>query len=158
MGTSTEQARQAVAATRVRVVASADRLEARLRYDLDPRRRLRRDGPKLVAGLAVVVLVTAVYVARSRRRRRLESPREVDWIAQMPREWRERLQELLAEAAAEGTLATEPRHSPRARRRSLGTSLAMRAARMAAPVVISAAADRIGRRHAGAGSSGARLS
>jgi hypothetical protein len=153
VGTSTEQARQAVTATRGRVEAGANRLEARLRYDLDPRRRLRRDGPKLAAGLAAAVLVGAVYVVRSRRRRRLESPREVDWIAQMPKEWRERLQELLAEAAAEGTLVTEPRHSPRARHRSLGASLAIRAARMAAPVVISAAADRIGRRQAGAGSS-----
>jgi len=151
VGTSTEQARQAVVATRGRVEASADRLEARLRYDLDPRQRLRRDGPKLVAGLAVVVLVGAVYVTRSRRRRRTEAPAEVDWIAQMPKQWRERLQELLAEAAAEGPLTADRGRSSKARRRSLGATLAMRAARMAAPVVISAAADRIGRRQSVAG-------
>ena len=150
MGTSTEQARQAVAATRGRVEATADRLEARLRYDLDPRQRLRRDGAKLAAGLAVVILVGSVYVARSRRRRRAEGSADVDWIADMPKQWRERLQELLAEAAAQGPLPVELGRSGRARRRPLVASLAMRAARMAAPVVISAAADRIGRRQAAA--------
>ena len=148
MGTSTEQARQAVAATRGRVEASAERLEARLRYDLDPRQRLRRDGPKLAAGLAVVVLVSAVSVARSRRRRRAEGAGDRDWIAEMPKEWRERLQELLAEAATQGTLAAGSGGSGKARRTSLATSLALRAARMAAPLVISAAANRIGRRQA----------
>jgi hypothetical protein len=134
--------------------AGADLLEARLRYDLDPRQRLRRDGPKLAAGLAVVVLVSAVYVTRSRRRRRAEGPAEVDWIAQMPKQWRERLQELLAEAAAEQPLPVERGRSGKPRRRSLAASLAIRAARMAAPVAISAAAERIGRRQAGAGSPG----
>ena len=99
MGTSAEQARQAVVATRERMEVGAALLEARLRYDLDPRQRLRRDGVKLAAGLAVVVLVGAVYVVRSRRHRRAEKPADVDWIAEMPKEWRERLQELLAEAA-----------------------------------------------------------
>jgi len=150
VGTSTEQARQAVVATRGRVEASADRLEARLRYDLDPRQRLRRDGPKLAAGLAVVVLVGAVYVTRSRRRHRAEGLAGVDWIAQMPQEWRERLQDLLAEAAAEGPLPLQLGRSGKPYRRSLGTNLALRVARMAAPVVISAAAERIGRRQAGA--------
>ncbi len=149
MGTSTEQARQTVAATRGRVEASADLLEARLRYDLDPRQRLRRDGAKLAAGLAVVVLVTTVYVTRSRRRRRSEASVEVDWIAQMPQQWRERLQELLAEAASAGPLPTGQGRSGKARRRPFVASLAMRAARMGAPIVISAAAERIGRRQAG---------
>ena len=74
----------------------------------------------------------------------------MDWIADMPKQWRERLQELLAEAAAQGPLPVELGRSGRARRRPLVASLAMRAARMAAPVVISAAADRIGRRQAAA--------
>lgn len=145
MGTSTEQARQAVAATRERVEVSADRLEARLRYDLDPRQRLRRDGAKLAAGLAVVVLVGAVYVVRARRRR-ADSPADQDWIASMPEEWRLNLQELLAEAAASGHLAVPGSRSSRSRGQSLLTKLAFRAARTAAPMVLSAAAERIGRR------------
>jgi hypothetical protein len=128
--------------------ANADRLEARLRYDLDPRQRLRRDGAKLAAGLAVVVLVGAVYVVRSRRSRQAEKPANVDWVAQMPKEWRESLQELLAEAAARGDLPSPSDRAGKGKRRSIATSLALRAARMAAPVVMSAAAERIGRRQA----------
>ena len=146
MGTSTEQARQAVAATRQRVEVAADRLEARLRYDLDPRQRLRRDGAKLAAGLAVVVLVGAVYVVRSRRRRRGESPADQDWIAAMPEHWRQNLQELLAEAAASGHLEVRSSRASRSGGQSLASKLALRAARMAAPMVMSAAAERIGRR------------
>lgn len=149
MGTSTEQARQAVAATRGRVQATTDRLEARLRYDLDPRQRLRRDGPKLAAGVGVVVLVGAVYLIRSRRRHRAEVPSQVDWIGQMPKQWQERLQDLLAEAAAEGPLPREHRRVGKLGHRSLAESLALRAARMMAPVVVSAVAERIGRRQAG---------
>lgn len=145
MGTSTEQARQAVAATRQRVEVAADRLEARLRYDLDPRQRLRRDGAKLAAGLAVVVLVGAVYVVRSRRRRG-ESPADQDWIAAMPEHWRQNLQELLAEAAASGHLEVPSSRASRSGGQSLASKLALRAARMAAPMVMSAAAERIGRR------------
>lgn len=148
MGTSAEQARQAVVATRERMEVGADLLEARLRYDLDPRQRLRRDGVKLAAGLAVVVLVGAVYVVRSRRHRRAEKPADVDWIAEMPKEWRERLQELLAEAADRGDLPSPTGRATKGGRRSLATRLALRAARMAAPVVMSAAAERIGRRQA----------
>lgn len=149
MGTSTEQARQALAATRERVEVSADRLEARLRYDLDPRQRLRRDGAKLAAGLAVVVLVGAVYVVRARRRRRVESPADQDWIAAMPEDWRLNLQELLAEAAASGHLEIPGGRTSRSRGQSLLTKLAFRAARTAAPMVLSAATERIGRRQSG---------
>ena len=123
MGTSTEQARQAVAATRQRVEVAADRLEARLRYDLDPRQRLRRDGAKLAAGLAVVVLVGAVYVVRSRRRRG-ESPADQDWIAAMPEHWRQNLQELLAEAAASGHLEVRSSRASRSGGQSLASKLA----------------------------------
>lgn len=124
---------------------AADRLEARLRYDLDPRQRLRRDGAKLAAGLAVVVLVGAVYVVRSRRRRG-ESPADQDWIAAMPEHWRQNLQELLAEAAASGHLEVPSSRASRSGGQSLASKLALRAARMAAPMVMSAAAERIGRR------------
>jgi hypothetical protein len=146
VGTSTEQARQAVAATRDRVEVTADRLEARLRYDFDPRQRLRRDGAKLVAGLAVVVVVGVVYVARARRLRRAESPPDQDWIAAMPEEWRQNLQELLAEAAARGHLEVPSGRASKSPGQSLVSKLALRAARAAAPMVLSAAAERIGRR------------
>jgi hypothetical protein len=128
--------------------ASLEQLEARIRYELDPRQRLRRDGPKLAAALAVAVVVGAVYVARSRRRRRSSGSVEVDWIAAMPEEWRQRLQELLSEAAATGTLPAQP--GKPAGKRPLALSLAFRAARMAAPGVMAAAAERIGRRPADA--------
>ncbi|MGC2192906.1 MAG: hypothetical protein WA751_11315, partial [Candidatus Dormiibacterota bacterium] len=95
-----------------------------------------------------------VYVTRSRRRRRAEGPAHVDWIAQMPKQWRDRLQELLAEAAAEQPLPLDRGRSGKPHHRSLAASLAVRAARMAAPVAIAAAAERIGRRPAGAGSPG----
>lgn len=157
MGTSTEQARQAVAATRERVEVSADRLEARLRYDFDPRQRLRRNGAKLAAGLAVVVLVGAVYVVRARRRRD-PSPRDQDWIASMPEDWRLNLQELLAEAAARGHLEVSGSRASRSGGQSLLSKLAFRAARTAAPMVLSAATERIGRRQGEAtGERGAQL-
>jgi hypothetical protein len=122
---------------------SLDRLEARIRHELDPAQRLRRDGRKLAAGLAVAVVVGAVYVARARRQRRSTGLAEVDWIAAMPEEWRRRLQELIGEAAATVNLPAK-RDRP-AGRRSLASSLALRAARMAAPAVMAAAAERIGR-------------
>ncbi|MGA8208224.1 MAG: hypothetical protein WB867_09420, partial [Candidatus Dormiibacterota bacterium] len=121
-------------------------LEARLRYDFDPRQRLRRDGAKLAAGLDVVALIGAVYVVRTRRRRRVESPAEQDWLAAMPADWRLNLQELLAEAAASGHLEVAANRSSRSRGQSLLTKLVVRAARTAAPMVLSAATERIGRR------------
>lgn len=99
MGTTTEQARAQVAATRARVDSTLDRLELRIRQELSPRRRLRRDGAKLAVGVVVVALVGTTYLVRARRRRR-EEPGQVDWIDAMPEEWRSRLSDLLAEAAA----------------------------------------------------------
>lgn len=149
MGTSTDQARQAVVATRVRAEASADRLEARLRYTLDPRQRLRRDGTKLAAGLAAVAAVGIVYLVRARRRRHAQGAGDQDWIADMPEEWQERLGELVAQAAASGRWAGEPKRSRGHGQHSLGARLALRGVRMAAPIVISAAAERLGRRNPG---------
>jgi hypothetical protein len=121
-----------------------ERLEARIRLELSPSHRLHRDGAKLAAGLAVALLVGTTYVVRSRRRRRNE-PEVVDWIGAMPEEWRERLRELLAEAATSGTLGVPGRDAPK-RPRSMGQALLMRAARMAVPVIITAVAERVGRR------------
>lgn len=149
MGTTPEQARQAVAATRGRLDATLDRLEARLRYQLDPRQRLKRDGAKLAAGVVVVAAVGVVYLVRARRRHQAQQPTAVDWISAMPDEWHQRLQELLAEAVSLGQLPVARPSSAGGGKSSLAGKLAMRAARMAAPMVMSAAAERIGRRQAG---------
>jgi hypothetical protein len=121
-----------------------ERLEARIRLELSPRHRLHKDGAKLAAGLAVALLVGTTYVVRSRRRRRNE-PEVVDWIEAMPEEWRERLRDLLAEAATSGSLGVPAKDAPN-RPRSMGQALLMRAARMAVPVIITAVAERVGRR------------
>lgn len=143
MGSSTEQARAQVAATRGRLDASFDRLEVRLREELDVRRRLRRDGARLAAGAAVVVAVAVVYAVR-RRRQRGEEP-DQNWLEAMPDEWRQRLQELLAEAAAQGRLeGAHPRRT--SGRRPVWQSLALRGVRMGAPVVMSAVGERLAAR------------
>lgn len=150
MGSSTEQARAQVAATRGRLDAGLDRLEARLRQELDVRHRLRRDGARVAAGAAVVAAVAAVYVVRRRRQRGPES--DQNWLEAMPDEWRRRLQELLAEAAAQGRL--EGVHArPASGRRPAWQSLAIRGVRMAAPALISAAGERLAARRTPSGSS-----
>ena len=149
MGTTTEQARAQVAATRQRVDSTLDRLELRIRQELNPRWRLRRDGAKLAVGLAVVALVGTTYVIRARRRRRSE-PDQGDWIGAMPEEWRARLSELLTEAAAGGRLGL-PQGTPK-RSRSAVQSLALRGGRMAVPIILNAAAERLASRQPNAGS------
>jgi hypothetical protein len=64
----------------------------------------------------------------------------------MPEHWRQNLQELLAEAAASGHLEVPSSRASRSGGQSLASKLVLRAARMAAPMVMSAAAERIGRR------------
>ena len=142
MGTTPEQARAQVAVTRARAGATLDRIEARLRRELDPKWRLRRDGARLAAGVLVVAVVGTVYVVRQRRRRR-EEPTTTDWIEEMPDEWRRRLQELLEEAAGR----TMVRGATSRAKRSRGPlqALALRAGRMAAPVVMNAVAERVAR-------------
>jgi hypothetical protein len=66
----------------------------------------------------------------------------------MPEEWRLSLQGLLAEAAASGHLEVPGSRTSSRRGQSLLTKLAFRAARSAAPMVLSAAAERFGRRQA----------
>ncbi|MGH7611222.1 MAG: hypothetical protein ACREN7_09865 [Candidatus Dormibacteria bacterium] len=147
MATGTEQARAAVAATRERMGASLDRLEVRLRHDLDPRVRLRRDGLRVAAGVAVVALVLVASRVRASRRRRLAPVPEADWIASMPESWRLRLEELLVEAAQGGGMPDSvPKPARRGQRRSLTQGLAVRGAKLAAPLVISALGERLARR------------
>lgn len=143
MGTTPEQARTQIAATRARADATLDRIESRLRQELDPKRRLRRDGARIALGVGVVAVVGTVYVLRRRRHRR-EDPEARDWIEEMPEEWRQRLQELLREAAAHTHSGGS---APRLERsRGLAQSLALRAGRMAVPVVMNAVAERLASR------------
>ncbi len=151
MGTSTEQARQAVGASRGRLEASANRLEAKLRLDLDPRRRLRRDGPKLAAAAGAAALVATVYLIQVKRRRPAPAPPPADWTREMPEDWRRRLQELLAEAADHTGLGGLPRPAAAPKKRPLGSKLALRALRMAAPMVLPAVAERLAGRQGGGG-------
>lgn len=146
MGTTPEQARAQVAATRGRIDLTLDRLEARLREELDPRRRLRRDGPRLALGVGVVALVGTAYLMQKRRRKRQE-PVVGDWIESMPEEWRLRLQELLSEAAEATDLGA--RRRPTSGSRSPAQAIALRVGKTVAPIVLNALAERLANRQAG---------
>jgi hypothetical protein len=66
VGQGTDQARQQVELTRVALAADIDKLERRIRAELDWKARLRRDGPQVVAiaGAVVVVVVGGVVLRR----------------------------------------------------------------------------------------------
>lgn len=146
MGTTPEQARAQIAATRGRLESLLDLIESRLRQELDPRRRLRRDGPRLALGAGVVAVVGTAYLFQRRRRRRQE-PVARDWIESMPEEWRLRLQELLAEAADGTDLGAGRRSSSRSR--GAAQSIALRIGKTVAPIVLNAVAERLVNRQAG---------
>ena len=65
MGQATDQARQQVELTRVALAEDIDKLERRIRAELDWKARLRREGPQIaaIAG-AVVIVVVGGYVLR----------------------------------------------------------------------------------------------
>lgn len=64
MGQAVDQARQERDLTRVALEADLDKLERRIRHELDWKARLRRDGPQVVAiaGGLVLVAVTVVVL------------------------------------------------------------------------------------------------
>ena len=64
MGQAVDQARQERDLTRVALAADIDKLERRIRHELDWKARLRRDGPQIVAiaGAVVIVAVGAVVL------------------------------------------------------------------------------------------------
>lgn len=66
MGQGTDQARQQVELTRASLAADIDKLEKRIRAELDWKARLRRDGPQVVAiaGAVVVVVVGSMVLRR----------------------------------------------------------------------------------------------
>lgn len=67
MGQATDEARHQVELTRVALAADIDKLEKRIRAELDWKARLRRDGPQIVAiaGAVVVVAVGAFALRRA---------------------------------------------------------------------------------------------
>ncbi len=145
MGAATDQAHAQVVATRQRLEGTLDHLEARLRRDLDPRYRLRRDGPRIAAaGVALLVVGVAVW---ARRRRHHSDEPEQDWIAAMPEEWRRRLEELLAEAAGKGGLSAGAGSARAHRNQPLWQKAGLRLGKVAAPMVLNAAAERLVGRH-----------
>jgi hypothetical protein len=67
VGQAVDQARQERDLTRVALAADIDKLERRIRAELDWKARLRRDGPQIVAiAGAVVVVGVSVFVLRAR--------------------------------------------------------------------------------------------
>jgi hypothetical protein len=67
VGQAVDQARQERDLTRVALEADIDKLERRIRHELDWKARLRRDGPQVVAIAGAVVVVTVgVIVLRAR--------------------------------------------------------------------------------------------
>lgn len=67
MGQAVDQARQERDLTRVALEADIDKLERRIKHELDWKARLRRDGPQVVAIAGVVVIVAVgVVVLRAR--------------------------------------------------------------------------------------------
>jgi hypothetical protein len=67
VGQATDQARHQVELTRVALAADIDKLERRIRAELDWKARLRREGPQIaaIAG-AVVVVAAGGYMLRRR--------------------------------------------------------------------------------------------
>ena len=70
MGQGVDEARKQRELSKAALAADLDRLEARVRAELDWRTRLRRDGAKLAAlGAAAVVILAALLLIRGRLRK-----------------------------------------------------------------------------------------
>lgn len=67
MGQATDQARHQVELTRVALAADIDKLEKRIRAELDWKARLRREGPQIaaIAGVVLVVVVGGLVLRRA---------------------------------------------------------------------------------------------
>ncbi|HWW09000.1 MAG TPA: hypothetical protein VNY76_02030 [Candidatus Acidoferrales bacterium] len=71
MGEAVDQAQKQRELSKEALAADLDRLEAKVRSELDVRSRLRRDGPRVLAlAGAAILLVGAIVLLRSRLRRR----------------------------------------------------------------------------------------
>jgi len=98
VGQAVDQAQQERELTKQALAADVDRLEARVRAELDWRARLRRDAPRYLAlGAGAVLLVGAVVALRARLRKRPgnqpeTAPASLDDVAAELREIRHRLE------------------------------------------------------------------
>jgi len=96
VGQAVDQARQERDLTRVALEADIDKLERRIRHELDWKARLRRDGPQIaaIAG-AVVIVAVGVVVLRARFGRKpaavVEATPSLDELARQVRELRTEL-------------------------------------------------------------------
>jgi hypothetical protein len=99
VGQAVDQARQERDLTRVALAADIDKLERRIRAELDWKARLRRDGPQVVAiAGGVVAVAVGVLVLRSRFGKRgvaaaaeVEAAPSLDELARQVHELREEL-------------------------------------------------------------------
>jgi len=121
--------------------AALERLERRVRADLDVRRRLRREGPRLAA-TAVIVLGAgvALWMARGRRRHGSEPATAAEWFGAMPAEWQAQLRLLVEQAG--GLPPTSGRSTGRHRGRPLWQTAALTSARVVIPRVLASRAQR----------------
>ncbi|MBV8195674.1 MAG: hypothetical protein JOY80_09115 [Candidatus Dormibacteraeota bacterium] len=91
MAQGVDEARQQRELTKHALASDLDRLEARVRSELDWRARLRRDGPRIAAiGAAVLAVAATVLILRSRlRRHEDEEPDEAPSLDDVALELRE---------------------------------------------------------------------
>jgi hypothetical protein len=105
-----EEARKQRELSKEALAADLDRLEARVRAELDVRSRLRRDGPRLLAlGAAAALLVGAILVLRTRLRRNDagddDPPASLDDVAAELREIKREIER--QRKASSGSLVTK---------------------------------------------------
>jgi hypothetical protein len=93
-----DEARKQRELSKAALAADLNRLEAKVRAELDWRARLRRDGPKLAAlGAGVAVVLGAVLVLRSRLKKEepeRRDPASLDDVAAELRDLRRTLEKL----------------------------------------------------------------
>lgn len=98
MAQGADEARKQRELSKAALAADLDRLEAKVRAELDWRARLRRDGPKLAAiGATAMVVLGAVFVLRSRWRKdepERRDPASLDDVAAELRDIRRTLEKL----------------------------------------------------------------
>ncbi len=118
--------------------ATLGRLERRVRADLDVRRRLRRDGPRVAATAGIVIAVGAsLWLTRRRHRGGAEPATPAEWFAGMPPEWQAQLRALVDEAGG-ASAAADGRRPGRRGGRPLWQTAALTSARIIVPRLLAA--------------------